>query len=254
MLVMVSIDTKQMFVGRHLGGGHQHVSSECSVASQPSCAAKKPADKDQCNVIAAGFDKCFLTSTVRFGKECIDLSDFLMNLIFGIEFQQLSCSGDTETKPLLEHTNAIYVTVSWTNINITMTRLGFITQTSVLLRLSVYRDHVKTFLRQCFMLQASHMQLVPRPLRRSQNHGHRVVTNGYKRVLINSTGFVDWAGLSVSVFAFSLTLVFLISLFLWNETRRHLGNPDRCCRRVTSMLMLMLFWKKFSFLLPYLTA
>ncbi len=64
------------------------------------------------------------------------------------------------------------------------------------------------------MLHASHMQLVPRPLRQSQNHGHRVVTNGYKCVLINSTAFVDWAGLSESVFAFSLSRFSNFSVFV----------------------------------------
>lgn len=64
MLVMVFIGTKQMFHGRHLGGGHQHVSSQRSVASQPLCAAQKRADKDQCNVTVAGSDKCFLTSVL----------------------------------------------------------------------------------------------------------------------------------------------------------------------------------------------
>lgn len=64
------------------------------------------------------------------------------------------------------------------------------------------------------MLYASHMQLVPRPLRRSQNHGHRVVTNGNKCVLINSTAFVDWAGLSESVFASSLSRFSNFSVFV----------------------------------------
>lgn len=87
----------------------------------------------------------------------------------------------------------------------------------------------------------------PSASRRSQNCGHRDVTNGYKCVLINCTAL--WIGLvCFTAFAFSHSLVSLISLFIWNEMRRRSGDPDRCYRGMNSMLMPMFFWKGCCFL------
>ncbi len=89
------------------------------------------------------------------------------------------------------------------------------------------------------------MQLVPRPLRRSQNHSHRIVTNGYKCVLINSTAFVDWADLSESVFAFSFSRFSNFSVFV-KIYETALRRSRQMLPGMTSMLMLMLFRKKYS--------
>ncbi len=97
------------------------------------------------------------------------------------------------------------------------------------------------------------MQLVPRPLRRSQNHSHRIVTNGYKCVLINSTAFVDWADLSESVFAFSFSRFSNFSVFV-KIYETALRRSRQMLPGMTSMLMLMLFRKKYSFLPLYFTV